>query len=232
MSTLDNYAKKAEEIVLRGESDKYLGKLQEVANHPDNLLKITKVLSQIDNSTAMNGFRKAWNKLPRLAQWAVMRMGTPGNVFSSHGPFHMLIKFGFIEYKGHLNENGQINDEKIQAMGGMEKYLLKYGVKFGKYFFPELAPIEPYIDPLIKLSTIQDNWLTKIRHNLREVRQQNTLPQRNIHRISKGTKKEISHLHILPGYVETKAANTNAQEGAKVLALRPRSTQPAKRKAA
>lgn len=197
----------AHEKVASGEADRYLDKLNQIVEHPDNLKKIKETMIDIDSSLPIRHFRKYWNKLPHTAQWALLHLSKGSLVSLSGGPIHLLIKFGFITYKGHLNENGQIMEEKIQAMGGLDKYMLKYGVKIGKYFVPELAAVEPFVEPLIKLQNISDKTLNRVRGAVRAAREVREAPERNIEKISTNTRSGLQKLNL----VAAEPANDNEE---------------------
>lgn len=217
----------AHEKVASGEADRYLDKLNAIVEHPDNLKKIKETLIDLDSSIPMRHFRKYWDKLPHTAQWALMHLSKGSIVSLTGGPIHLLIKFGFINYKGHLNENGQIMEEKIQAMGGLDKYMLKYGVKIGKYFVPELAGVEPFVDPLIKLQNISDKTLNRVRGAVRAAREVREAPERNIEKISSSTRGGLQKLNLVQAdpydFDETPARATNDNRAA---------ARPSKRRAA
>ncbi len=185
--------------VKSGKVDNLINRLDQIAQHPESLKKLTNLMIEVDSSAPIRHFRKFWDKLPHLAQWATMHISKGFLVMSStHGPIELMIKNGFIVYKGHLNENGQIMEEKIQALGGMDKYMLKYGVKIGKYFAPELAAVEPFIDPLLKLQDVGDKTMEKVRHGVRAAREAREAPEHNIANISNATRSNLQTLSLLP----------------------------------
>ncbi|MCC6643253.1 hypothetical protein IT411_00730 [Candidatus Peregrinibacteria bacterium] len=144
----------------------YADKLEKILSHPQNQQKLGDVLHKIDQTSVMRHLRKTWDRLSQAAQWAIMHFSKGPGVASSTGPIHLLVRLGFINYKGHLDEKGKVMEEKVQKMGGTDRYLLKYGVKIGKYFFPELRSIEPLVEPLLKVSKSTDKALSTVRGNL------------------------------------------------------------------
>jgi len=196
------------EAVKSGKVDGLIDRMEEYANHPTTVKKLTSLMISVDKSAPIRHFRTFWNKLPQLAQWAIMH-GTKGPMMmsSNNGPIELMIKNGFINYKGHLNENGEIMEEKIQAMGGMNKYLLKYGVKIGKYFVPELKEVEPFVEPMLKLQNLGDKTMEKVRHAVRAARETREEPKRNIQKISSDVRSNLQTLNFLP----QEPANTNIE---------------------
>lgn len=65
---------------------------------------VGKLVSWLDQSTVFQMFRKAWNILPRQAQWLVLKgeaILVPGISFKA---FNNLVEIGLLNYKGHKNE--------------------------------------------------------------------------------------------------------------------------------
>jgi hypothetical protein len=181
-----------------GDVDDLIDRIDKYSTRPATLKSLTELMEKVDQCGPMRHFRSFWNGLSHLAQWGLMH-GTKGpNIFSGRGPIQTLIKFGFIDYKGHLNENGEIMEEKIVAMGGWDKFFLKYGIKFGKYFFPELTVVEPFVGPLTKLDNIADNTLFQSRQYLRSLHEIVEKPEKNIANISDATRSQMETFSLLP----------------------------------
>lgn len=179
------------------EVDDLIDRLDKYSTHPATLKSLTELLETVDQSAPIRHFRSFWNKLPHLAQWALMH-GTKGpNIFSGSGPIQTLIKFGLIDYKGYLNEDGEIMEEKIVAMGGWDKFLLQYGVQFGKYLLPELAEVEPFIGPLLKLDNIADKTLSQSRQYLRSMHEIVEKPEKNIENIQDNARSQMETFSLL-----------------------------------
>lgn len=190
--------KALQEKMTAGEVDDLIDRIDAYSKHPATLKSLTELLETVDQSFPMRHFRTFWNSLPHLAQWGLMH-GTKGpNIFSGSGPIQTLIKFGFIDYKGHMNENGQIMEEKITAMGGWDKFMLKYGIKIGKYFVPELAPVEPFVEPLLKLNNIADKTMSQSREYLRSLHKIVEKPEKNIAQISDASRSQMESYSLLP----------------------------------
>jgi len=165
------------------EAQDAIAKIEAYGKNPENIGAISKPICYLDTTLPMRKFRTWWDNRSRLMQWAIMKACTPPMFqLQNAGPIQTLIKFGLITYKGHYNENPQklqqqIDsemerkvDDKIDDMGILEKYLLKYGVKLGKYVYPELAAVEPFVEPLMRVKDVQTNVLRNIRHNVRRHR--------------------------------------------------------------
>lgn len=178
-----------------GKADDLLARLEKTSENPHDLQTVTDLLIAVDASKPMTAFRNFWQGgegregLPPLAKWSIMK--TVRAQLSGSVALDTMVKFGFINYDAHLDENGQVNEEKVRKMGGMNKYLLKYGVKFGKYFVPELAAIEPYVAPLLKLQEIGGTILDKTRPAMREARRLREAPARTIDQIAKTEHAQI-----------------------------------------
>ena len=148
-----------------------LQKLDQWASNPESFHGIGKVLSYFDTSLPMRKFRDWWEQRDHLTQWALMYGTTPPQTWMFNaGPIQALVKFGFIKYKGHYNENEEKMEAEIDKMGGMPNFLLKYGVKFGKYFIPELAGMEPFVEPLMKVQGMENKAIRNIRRSIRRHR--------------------------------------------------------------
>lgn len=145
----------------------YLKKLETWAENPESFHGIGKILSYFDTCLPMRKFRAWWDQRDRLTQWALMYGTTPPQMWIHQaGPIQALIKVGFLNYKGHHNENAAKMEDEIDKMGGMSDFMAKYGVKFGKYIFPELAPIEPLVEPLLKIKGLGNQALRNVRRSV------------------------------------------------------------------
>lgn len=197
----DTFEKKLLEKAQSGELDRYIDQLDKYADHPDNIRKLKTIMDEVDHSKVLTFFRnKMWDKIPYIGQAGLMHLTQGPLIGTSHGPLQTMVKFGLITYKGTLNEDGKIIQEKIEAMGGLDKYLLKYGVSLGKYFIPELAAIEPLIGPLTKLQSIGDKNISRVRHHLIQRRQAEQDALKNINDISDNTRDKVSEIMPnLPG---------------------------------
>ncbi len=133
----------------------------EMLKQPEAIEKITEVVSAIDKHCDM--VRKAWDKMPADLQWAIRFADTRSPTPS---PIDMMIKLGMLTFKGHLDKGGNINETKIKKESELEQLLLKYGVKLGKWVFPELAALEPFVEPLNKLKGVQDDILSTVRRGV------------------------------------------------------------------
>jgi hypothetical protein len=160
------------ENIHNGKADTTLDQLRAAAEHPERLKTLSKLFISVDSSKPMTAIRNYWDKRPPLAQWSLMNLShTPLALVTGYDFFELLVKCGFIDYKGHLNENPEIMEKKVQAMGGKTEFLLKYGVKFGKYLCPEVQVVEPFIAPLRKLHGIFAGTMDKIRGDVRAARE-------------------------------------------------------------
>lgn len=163
-----------EQLQAAFESEKgkeYLGKLDQWASNPENFHGAGKILSYFDTCLPMRKFRAWWDQRDRLTQWALMKGCTPPQLWLyDMGPLQALVKFGFLTYKVHHNENEQKMEEAIDKMGGMPDYLARYGVKFGKYIFPELAEIEPFVEPMLKVKGLSNKGIRNLRRSVRRHR--------------------------------------------------------------
>jgi len=195
------------EKMTSGEVDDLIDRIDQYSTHPATLKTLTELLGTVDQIAPMRYFRKFWNKLPHLAQWGLMHSTKGPNLFSSRGPIQTLIRLGFIDYKGHMNEDGKIMEEKIAAMGGFDKFMFKYGVKVGKYFIPELAPLEPFVGPLLKLDNIADKMMSQNRQYLRAQHEIIEKPEKNIENISDTSRSQMESYSLLPA--EKKSAKNS-----------------------
>jgi len=163
------------------ESDKgkeYLHKLEQWSANPENFHGAGKMLSYFDTSLPMRKFRAWWDQRDRLTQWALIKGCTPPQLWLTDvGPLQALVKFGFLSYKGHHNENEEQMEQAIDKMGGMPDYLARYGVKFGKYIFPELAEIEPLVEPMLKVKGLSNKAIRNLRRSVRRHRARYELEQ-------------------------------------------------------
>jgi len=136
----------------------YMRKLEQWSANPENFHGAGRVLSYFDTSLPMRKFRAWWDQRNHLTQWALMKGTTPPPLWLTNvGPIQALVKFGFISYKGHHNEDREQMEQAIDKMGGMPDYLTKYGVKYGKYIFPELAEIEPLVKQIVRVKGISNS---------------------------------------------------------------------------
>lgn len=145
----------------------YLKKLDQWAENPDAFHGIGKILSYFDTCLPMRKFRAWWDQRDHLTQFALMYGTTPPQMWIQQaGPIQALIKVGFLKYKGHNQENQEKMEAQIDKMGGMGDYLAKYGIKFGKYIFPELEAVEPLVEPLLKLKGAGNKALRNVRRSV------------------------------------------------------------------
>lgn len=176
--------------------DAVISKIEEKSMDPETIKDLAKAAITIDQSAPIRYFRKFWDRLPKLAQFALMHTTKGPFIMSSNGPIQVMMKFGLLQYKGHLDEKGQIMDEKIQAMGGSSKLLQKYGVKIAGFFIPELRAIEPIIEQISKyedrLDKISQNILPILREKVRTNRNQVEGPAVNINLQQGDTRAKIA----------------------------------------
>ena len=172
-----------------------ISRIEAYANHPDTIKSLTKLMERVDQSSPMRRFRAYWNGLSHVTQWGLMHVT---KALSGSGPIQTMVRFGFIDYKGHKGEDGQIMEEKIISMGGWEKFLVTYGVKFGKYVFPELKAVEPFVGPLLKLDKISVKTLSHVRVYLRSLHQIQENPENNISAISDTARSQMDSFSLLP----------------------------------
>ena len=151
--------------------DTLLKQLDEVSKNPENEAKLVNVMSKIDKSAPIKAFRENfWNKLPKIAQWGMMQSVGPGA--ASSPTINLLLKSGFITYKGHMDKEGNVDDKKIAKMGEFKKWVGAKAIKVGAWFIPELKPIAPFVDPLMKLDKVKGDVLTRVRGKLRDLREE------------------------------------------------------------
>ncbi len=171
-------------------------KIEEKSKDPETIMDLTKAAITIDQSAPIRYFRKFWDRLPKLAQFALMHTTKGPFIMSSNGPIQVMMKLGLLNYKGHLDEKGQIMDEKIQAMGGSNKLLKKYGVKIGKYFVPELRVVEPMVEQISKyedrLDKVSQNILPTLREKVRAHRNTTEGPAININLQQGDTRAKVA----------------------------------------
>ncbi len=175
-----NNTEAAADLVNSDKGKAALDKIKKWAEDPKSVEGIGKSLSWLDTSAPMRSFRAWWNRRSRLAQWAIMYGSTaavtPTLLVQNSGIIQTMIKFGFITYKGHVSESGEpLEDAKkmedeIDRMGGMSDFLVKYGVKVGKYVYPELEAVEPFIEPLMSAKGSANKGLRNLRANIRRRR--------------------------------------------------------------
>lgn len=179
-----------------GQLESVISKVEETAKDPQTLKDLTKAAITIDQSAPFRYFRKFWDRLPKLAQFALMHTTKGPFIMSSNGPIQIMMKFGLINYKGHLNEKGEVMDEKIQEMGGSSKLLKKYGVKIGKYFIPELRAVEPMVEQIAvyeeRLDKVSQNIMPKVRESVRANRNKVEGPAININMQQGDTRAKIA----------------------------------------
>lgn len=140
-----------------GEADGIANSFREWSEHPENIQMGIDAASSLDRLKPIRWFRNFWNKRSAEVQWAIMKTTSvaasgamaPLALWYNVGPIQSLIKMGIITYKGHIGEDGKVMEDKITAMGGIEKVMLNGGLKVaagvasvGKLIYPELAIVE------------------------------------------------------------------------------------------
>ncbi len=164
--------------------ERIANQIEQLAKHPKNKEILYKLVSTIDKTSSMKSLRTAWNKLPKNAQLSAI---TFARIPGIGGPIEYMIKVGLLNYKGHLDEQGEVMEKKVAKLGGAEKILLKYGIKVGALFFPELRPIVPLIKPIMKIEEHMGNNAAYVRQRLHRER----IEQKNVRREIKGIAHNI-----------------------------------------
>jgi len=127
----------------------------------DNFVKkgVYRILDKVDENY-MDTMRAIWAKTPDEVKWAIMYMPAlfKGNPALLHLlPLHVLIKTGLLDYP----------EESIQYSAELEKKVLEYGVKFGKYLDPAIAVLEPLIKPIQKIWDMEEAFFEGMRAHLK-----------------------------------------------------------------
>jgi hypothetical protein len=78
-------------------------------------------------------------------------------------PVRLLIRLDLLKYKGKLSSSD------LNGVSKAEKAAARLAVKLGKYFYPELKAVEPYLEPLLKLQEIKDNFINQTRARVHQV---------------------------------------------------------------
>lgn len=190
----DGY-KRGLEAVQNGQADEALNKLRAAAEHPERLSSLSKLLIAVDDSRPMNSIRNYWDKRPHLAQWSLLNLqNTPLALVTGYDFWELLIKCGFIDYKGHLHEDPAIMEQKVQAMGGKADFLLTHGIKIGKYLCPEVKLVEPFIGPLRKLHSIFADTMDKVRGQVRAARLERERQNPTVEVVTSSINTQIANL--------------------------------------
>ncbi len=119
---------------------------------------VYRILDTVDENY-METMRDVWAKTPDEVKWAVMYMPAffKGNPTLLHLlPLHVLVKCGLLDYP----------EKSIQNSADLEKKVLEYGIKYGKYLEPALAAVEPLILPIQKVLDLEEQFFADMRTHL------------------------------------------------------------------
>lgn len=120
---------------------------------------VYRILDTVDENY-METMRGIWSKTPEKVKWAVMYMPAlfKGNPALLHlMPLHVLVKCGLLDYP----------EKSIKNSAELEKKVLEYGVKYGKYLEPALAALEPLIYPIKKILDLEEEFFAGMRNHLK-----------------------------------------------------------------
>lgn len=137
-----------------------LGKLEKLAQNPDTQEKVADLIRTVNQSSFMEKIRGRWDGLSPITQKILFHNPVFGfglNFMKHANPVRLLIRLDLLKYKGKLSSSDRNGISKAQ------KAATRLGVKLGKYFYPELKAVEPYLDPLFKLQEIKDNFINQTR---------------------------------------------------------------------
>jgi hypothetical protein len=140
-----------------------LGKLKTLADNPNTQQKVADLISALSNAPIVEKLRARWDKLSPTTQWLFFKnplMNFGLNKYAN--PIRLLIRLNLIKYKGSLSSSD------VNGMSKAEKMTARLVVKIGARFVPELKAVEPYIEPLIQLQEIQDNFINQTRDRIRK----------------------------------------------------------------
>jgi hypothetical protein len=171
-----------------GEAKAVTDAFREWAENPENIQMGIDAVSRLDRLAPIRWFRNFWNNRSAEVQWAIMKTTSvlstgpvaPAALWYNVGPIQSLIKMGVITYKGHIGEDGQVMEDKITAMGGIEKVMLNGGLKVasaiasvGKAVYPELAIVElaeKFTGPAKDIFSSSGPYMEKVRAGVYENR--------------------------------------------------------------
>ncbi|MGL5830602.1 MAG: hypothetical protein ACRCZE_00450 [Candidatus Altimarinota bacterium] len=140
-----------------------LGKLKTLSENPNTQQKVADLISALSNSSIVEKLRARWDKLSPTTQWLFFKnplMNFGINKYAN--PIRLLIRLDLIKYKGKLSTSDR------DGMSKAEKMTARLVVKIGSRFVPELKAVEPYLEPLIQLQEIQDNFINQTRDRIRK----------------------------------------------------------------
>ncbi len=167
--------------------NQYVNQLEKFFENPQHINKLTKLIISLNKSKPVKAMRFVWDKTPKVIQYGML------NASEVVGPDFLgyLVKTGIIEYKGFKNEDKQIMEAKINALGGQKKVFRKYGIKYGQYFFPELKVLSPLEPSFERIDKLQDKVTSKIRKSVRESNEESKILSENIEDITNLTRQNI-----------------------------------------
>jgi hypothetical protein len=112
----------------------------------------------IDDTAAMEAVRAVWDKVPAPVQRVMMAGPGVGEAAEA------LVRMGLLDYKNAPTE------QDVADMGKKKAEHLEMAVKYGKYLAPELAALEPAIEPIKAIEKAKDDVFAGTRDHLREAR--------------------------------------------------------------
>lgn len=111
---------------------------------------------------AYKGVRKAWDKLPHSAQWAILK----GEEHIPIAPpvMNSLIETGMLKYKGHASAEDR--DEQLHEKQAWNQKKEKWGVRIAAIFAPEIIEFMPVIELVQRFKASKSKVFEIIRHRL------------------------------------------------------------------
>lgn len=139
-------------------------KLLERAQQEDVRTIIHSAVEKIDASPKIDKIRRFWDSMPHAAQWAIMHLHSPiPNVVIPTGIFQALVQIGVLKYKGAET------DDELDEINKWNSLKIKWGMKIGAVFIPELRAVMPLLKPILEVKEAHDKILADARSHLREV---------------------------------------------------------------
>ncbi len=143
---------------VEGIIDKVSKKVEDVLSNKFVKKGVYRILDTVDENY-METMRSLWAKAPDEFKWAVVYLPA---IFKANPallhlmPLHLLARCGLLEYP----------EKSLKNSASLEKKAVKYGIKIGKLFKPELAALEPLIAPIQKVLDLEEKFFADMRAHL------------------------------------------------------------------
>lgn len=122
---------------------------------------VFEVVDNVDDSKPMKKLREYWKHVPQMVRWAILHV--PGTVPE---PFiqvcRNLMFCGFLPY----HEDPAMNKEYMRHKDSYDKTFIKWALKIGKYFVPELVAVEQSMKPIYPIIDKYNDYRRRIREHL------------------------------------------------------------------